>query len=391
MEKEDEELLVTDMSSKRDVLVMIESSRESGRQLIAGLADYARHFGPWNFHWHPLGLGSLEAPLEGIKLDGMMVRDMAGVPASIKAGVPAIDFTFSKAISKGAGWANTDDQAVSKTIAEHFLQRGFRNFAYCGYKDRPWSIDRGKHFTAWLQKADYAVNNFWIPSDSWGGTDNLEIIQWLESLPHRTALMATNDDLGRRLVGLCQEADLRVPDDCAIIGVDNDPLICGMSNPPLSSVKIDQYQAGYDAAAMLDKMMKGKPPKNLVVTAQVGELIVRQSSDIIAVEDAAVSKALRFIQQNAHRAVKVDEVARASGLFRRSLERRFREHLSRSISDYCREARAERLEKILRETRLNLEEIAEQSGFSEASHLTRFFITVRGESPSQYRKRVSLR
>ena len=138
-------------------------------------------------------------------------------------------------------------------------------------------------------------------------------------------------------------------------------------------------------------MRKGEIPENLVVTADAGEVVVRQSSDIVAVDDAAVAKALRFIQSNAHRLLTVDEVALASGLYRRGLERRFKSLLSCTIKEYCQDVRAGHLEKILRESRQSLEEISEQSGFSQASHLTRFFTSVRGETPSAYRRRISMR
>lgn len=377
------------MKSVPHVLMIIESSRESGRRLIAGVADYARHFGPWHFHWKPVGLARIAAPLEGMKFDGMLVRDVAEVKPFMEAGIPTVAFNYSRQPMTGIGWANTDDRGISEVVANHFLQRGFSHFAFCGYGEWPWSEGRGEGFIEVLKEAGFSVDAYWIPPTSDGAVDGQAITRWLAALPRPVALMAVNDELGRKMVHLCREAGLRVPNDCAVVGVDNDPVVCGMSNPPLSSVSLDQYQSGYNAAAMLDKMMRGKPPERLMITARAGELVVRQSSDVVAINDVVVAKALRFIQENAQRPLKVDEVARASGLFRRGLERRFREHLSRSIQQYCREVRAEHVAKILRESRLSLEEIAEQCGFSQAAHLTRFFSSVRGETPSAFRKRVA--
>lgn len=368
--------------------MMIESSRESGRRLIAGIADYARHFGPWRFHWQPVGLSRLPAPLEEMKFDGMLVRDVAEVQSFVDAGVPTVAFTYAKERMAGSGWVNTDDRGASKVVVNHFLQRGFQNFAFFGLEGMLWSVRRGEGFRESLATEGFKVDELWVsPSDD-GKIDEVSISAWLSSLPRPVGLMAANDELGQKLVHLCREAGLRVPDDCAVVGIDNDPVVCGLSDPPLSSVELDQYNSGYRAAALLNEMMQGKTPEKTVITAQAGELVVRQSSDIFAVEDATVSKALRFIQENAHRPLKVEDVARAGGMHRRGLERRFKTHLSRTISQYCREARATHLEKILKESRLSLEEVAGQCGFPEASHLTRFFISMRGETPSTYRKRV---
>jgi LacI family transcriptional regulator len=201
--------------------------------------------------------------------------------------------------------------------------------------------------------------------------------------------MAANDDLGGQLVELCKEAGIRVPDDCAVIGVDNDPVVCGLSDPPLSSVNIQFRQAGYRAAATLDRLMNGLSPSACSITAAAAELVERQSSNIIAVEDPAVAKALRFIHDVAQSPVSVAEIARASGVSRRILEQHFRQTLDRSVPRQHRAVRAAHIARLLVETDLALAQIAEQCGFREYSHLTRFFRAVRGETPSTYRKRVA--
>ena len=202
--------------------------------------------------------------------------------------------------------------------------------------------------------------------------------------------MAANDEIALEVTRACRAAKLRIPDECAVVGVDNDPVVCRMSFPPLSSVSVQQYQSGYDGAALLDKMMRGVSPKSMEVVARAGELVLRQSSDVFSVEDDAVCKALRFIHEHVDRPIQVDEVAQAAGLYRRGLERRFHKYLGHTILEVCREARASHIamgvEGVLK---LSLEEIAYQCGFSQSSHMTRFFTTVRGETPSAYRKRVS--
>lgn len=379
------------MDSVPHILMMIESSRESGRRLIAGVADYARHFGPWHFHWNPQGEAQWTKALENKSYDGALVRDDVDLGAFLDAGIPTVVFSYSKQQHSGIGWIDTDDQGVSSVVAKYFLQRGFRHFAFFGSAAWPWSVGRGEAFSEVLQESGFEVDIYPGCHASLDQFDVEQVVQWLSGLPRPVALMAANDDLGLMLVELCREAGLRVPEDCAVVGVDNDPCVCGLSNPPLSSVGIEQYQSGYRAAELLANMMKGTTPEQMTITAGAGELVVRQSSDIIAVDDAALGKALQFIQANRSRPLTADEVALASGLYRRGLERRFRSHLSCTIKEYYRESRADYLEKLLRESHESLEKIAEQSGFSQASHLTRFFTSVRGETPSNYRKRIAIR
>jgi len=378
------------MSKEPHILVLIESSRESGRQLISGIADYARHFGPWRFHWEPSGLPSIQSSRDFLQsFDGVLARDVAQVEPLLDAGVPVVSFRYGQHRRAGVGWVVIDDYALSQVAADHFLERGFRHSAFCGLAGAPWSQGRETGFCQAVKNGGYdSVDVFNLQA---AGEGVEELAQWLRGLPRPVAVMAVNDEIALKVTHACRTAKLRIPDECAVVGVDNDPVVCGMSFPPLSSVSVQQHQSGYDAAALLDKMMRGASPKSTKVVARAGELVLRQSSDIFSVEDAAVCKALRFIHEHVDRPIQVDEVAQAAGLYRRGLERRFHKYLGHSILEVCREARASHVAKVLRESRWSLEEIAFQCGFSQSSHLTRFFTSARGETPSAYRKRISAR
>jgi len=370
------------------ILVLIESSRESGRQLISGIADYARHFGPWRFHWEISGLLSIENSREFLQsFDGVLARDIAQIEPLLNSRVPVVAFCYSQRQRAGMGWVNINDVALSQVAVDHFLERGFRHFAFCGLEDAVWSQCRETGFRKAVKKAGCTSVYAFNMRDTDEGIERLG--QWLLSLPWPVAIMAANDEVALKVTRACRAVKLRIPEECAVVGVDNDPVVCGMSFPPLSSVSVQQYQSGYEAAALLDKMMRGVEPKEMQIMAQVDGLVVRQSSDVFSVEDLAVCKALRFIHQHVDRPILVDEVAQAAGLYRRGLERRFHKYLGSTILEVCREARTSHIAKVLRESRWSLEEIAYQCGFSQSSHMTRFFTSVRGETPSAYRKRMS--
>lgn len=372
------------------VLLMIESSRESGRQFIAGVAEYAQHFGPWRFHWQPGGLKGLARPLGQFRYDGVILRDVADLKAVRAAGVPAIVLGHTKGHVPGTVFVGVNNEAVSQAITSHLRQRGFRHFAFCGYHQVPWSEARQESYCRVLLEEGFPTDCFLVPrkamQDLTGVGRRAQLKRWLRSLPRPVALMAANDELGEQLIALCKEAEIRVPEACAVIGADNDPVVCGLSDPPLSSVNIRFREAGYRAAAALDRLMKGQAPGSWSIVAEAGDVVERQSSNIIAVEDPAVAKALRFIHQHARGPVPVRDIARASGVSRRVLEQRFRQTLSRSVLQQHRQVRAAHIARFLTETDLPLAQIAEQTGFSQLSHFTRFFRDLRAQTPAAYRR-----
>ena len=288
------------MSKEPHILVLIESSRESGRQLISGIADYARHFGPWRFHWELAGVSSIQSSRAFLQsFDGVLCRDVAQIELLLDAGVPAVTFSYGQHQRTGVGWVSVDGDALGQVVADHFLERGLRHFAFCGLAGAPWSQERETGFCQAVKNGGYDSVDVFNLQRIGEGVE--ELAQWLRSLPRPLAVMSANDEVALQVTRACRLAKLKVPDECAVVGVDNDPVVCGMSFPPLSSVRVQQYQSGYDAAALLDKLMRGVSPKSMQVKARAGELVLRQSSDIFSVEDDAVCKALRFIHEHVDR------------------------------------------------------------------------------------------
>ena len=283
----------------------------------------------------------------------------------------------------------TDSETIGRLAADHLLKCGFRRFAYCGYADSSWSEERQVSFTRRIKAAGFDACVHWLP-----GSETRRLVRgwrrafenWLKSQPKPLGLMACNDDLGLEVMDACRASGLRVPDEVAVIGADNDEVVCGLSDPPLSSVAICFERAGYESAGVLSRMMRGdkQTPSRIVVRAS--HVVPRRSTDIIAVEDANLAKALAFIRDHARKDMSVSEVARVAGVSRRALENRFRKLLNRSPLDEIRQTRANQIARLLVETELPVSQIAEATGFEDVRHVARYFRIVRGISPLVYRR-----
>ena len=170
------------------------------------------------------------------------------------------------------------------------------------------------------------------------------------------------------------------------MGVDNDPLICELCSPPLSSVALSLEKAGYDSAALLDRIIAGKREKTGHIRIEPTHIVARQSTDILAVNDPEVAAAVRFIRQHAKTKINVTDVVHQVSLSRRVLEKRFRRVLNKSIHDEIRRARVELLVRMLTETQMSISEMADALDFDDVTHLSRYFRKEKGLIPLQYRK-----
>ena len=209
---------------------------------------------------------------------------------------------------------------------------------------------------------------------------------WLKQLKKPVGIMACNDDRGQHVIEACKIAMLRVPEDVAVIGVDDDDLICDLCDPPLSSVALNVEKAGYEAAKLLDKMMSEGKQINKNIEVNPTYVRIRHSTDIIATQDIELTKAITFIRQNFRKSIQVKNVVEATTLSRRGLEQRFRNKLNRSINSEIRRIRIEHICRLLVETELSISEIAYGFGFSSVEHISRYFQKEMGQSLRDYRK-----
>jgi LacI family transcriptional regulator len=277
---------------------------------------------------------------------------------------------------------------VARLAAEHFLERQFRHFAYVGLEDRAWSLRRERAFRERLKEAGFEPHVFHQsskPRDRVWEKEQELLAAWIESLPTPLGLFACNDDRGRQVLETCRLANLHVPEDIAVLGVDNDDVFCELSDPPLSSVALNAETAGYRAAELLDGMMQGKirKPRRIIVEA-VG-VVTRRSTDIVAIKDADVASALQYIRAEQGRGISVDRVAEEVAMSRRSLEKRFRDSIGRTILEEIQLVRLESAKRLLLETTYPISKVAEFSGFGSTGYFIQFFQKRVGKTPRKYR------
>jgi LacI family transcriptional regulator len=277
--------------------------------------------------------------------------------------------------------------------AEYLMNRGFRKFAFCGLNDTFWSAGRKEGFTKKIAEAGFEVHCYKQPGSKamrlWKNEEAI-LCNWLRSLPKPIGLTACNDDRAHHVTEACKLIGLHVPEDVAVLGVDNDEFVCELSNPPISSISYNSERAGYDAAAILDKMMGGKKVTQQTILIPATHVITRRSTDILAVEDRTVAEALRFIREHAHRAIQVQDVAEAVALSRVTLCKRFHTAIGRSPSKEIKRARIEYITRLLVETSLPVSNIASSLGYTSLAHIARYFQDEKGMSLTAYRKKYSV-
>ena len=376
------------------VVLLIESSRGSGRAFLRGVANYANHQGPWSVFWEPGGLEKAWPMLQSMEADGIIMRDVDELDQVLAFGVPMVVMGHKRKEVSGSLNVVTDSPKVARLAADHLLQCGFRNFAFCSCGEGPgdsasWSKLRRECFGEYIHEAGFDCQDYSIPPTSgarnWTRERRL-LAEWLENLLKPVGLFACNDDCGVQVIEACRWAGLKVPDQIGVIGADDDDIVCGLANPPMSSVAINFERAGYEAANALGQLMRHKLVTHRRISVHPTHVVARRSTDTVAAEDPPVAKALQFIRDHARQNIGVDQVAMAAGLSRRALERRFRSGTGASILNQIRRVRTDQIARMLVETNLSVSQIADALGFEDVQHFARYFAGTKKLSPLAYRR-----
>jgi LacI family transcriptional regulator len=375
----------------RKVLLLIESSRAFEQGILKGIADYSHLYGPMIFYRNiPRVSGGSRLTLAQIKKlhpDGIIVREQDITEKLLTLNLPTIVSPYSKPFD-GLPNILTNDQAISKMAALHLLDRGFKNFGFFGFDNKfYWSLNRCESFAKNLSKTSNSISVYKKNPAKNSQSEHVQIAQWLESLPKPVAVMAANDDHSYALFEAIKIAGLQVPETVAIIGVGNDEIVCGLNTPPLSSVALNTQAAGFKAAQMLDKMIRGDKVRTKNIIVEPLRVVERNSTDILAIHDESVVGAIRFIRQHCNEMIQVDDVAQAVNLSRRQLYNKFKATLGRSVYQQIRRFRMTHAARMLIDTNMSVADIAISLGFTDTKNISRCFREEQGTTMLAYRRK----
>jgi len=324
--------------------------------------------------------------------DGILVRinDRRMAKAVLETGLPAVDLRNALA-ETGLPGLGPDNWIVAKLSLEHLLDRGLRHFGFCGMPRGAYRFmdARCDYFQQLVQQAGYSCNVFQSRRKSrrsvtWEQEQD-QIAAWLAKLPKPVGVMTCSDDRGQQVLDACLRAGQLVPDDVAVVSVDNDDHLCDLSNPPLTSIDVNSRQIGYEAASLLDRLMAGERAPDKTIEFPPRSIIARGSTDVLAFDDRLVAMALQFVREHACDPITVEQVIRRLDVSRSTLERRFKKLLGRTPKAEILRVRVDRAKQLLAYSDLPLPLIAQKSGFGSLSHFSEVFHRRVGVTPRRYR------
>lgn len=379
-------------STRKKVALLIETSNAYARGLLSGVIAYEQRHGSWSIFVPEQERGG--APprwLSQWKGDGIIARiETDTIAAAIRrTRLPLVDLSAARHIPD-APWVETNDEAVSKIAAQHLLQRGFRNIGFCGDPSFNWSKWRLEAFRRAVSEHGIVCHEYqsiprYDPHYSWN-RESKQLARWVDQLPKPIGVMACYDIKAQQLLDTCREMDLAVPEQVAVIGVDNDHLICELCSPPLTSIELNSFRAGLEAAALLDRMMNGESVSTQPILIDPLGIHDRQSTDSLAVEDRDVAQALRYIREHLSANIRVKDIVEHVDLSRRQLEHRFRQIVGHTPHQEIQRRRIGRVKQLLQQTDLPVAEVARLAGYEHAEYLCVVFQRETGETMSAYRQ-----
>lgn len=378
------------MSVIPQVAVLVDTSRSYGRDIVRGIRRYVAEHGPWSLYLEPRDLrSSFPDWLKKWPGDGILARTVdPALLRQLKATkLPVIELRTT-VLKHPFPYIGMDNPVIGQLVARHFLDRGFRRFACYLDTSELFFSQRCNSFVQTLKQQGMECSVFEAKAAGlrWDQHQR-QLAEWLTSLEKPCGLFATNDQLGFWVLDAARRAGISVPEQLAVIGAENDKTLCETAWPPLSSVQLRGQSVGFTAAKMLDKWLREKviPPKETFLPP--GDIVVRQSSDIVAVEDARIAKALHYIRQRAAEGIGVDDVAREVALSRSALERRMKKMIGRSPGEELIRIRFTQVERLLAQTDLTLDAIADRAGFKHPQYMAEAFHKRAGITPGEYRRR----
>ena len=375
------------------IAILAETSLASGRQIVTGISRFLDERNDWSVFQHSGPLGAMDpTAISQWQGDGIIARIAnPELLALIQAkGLPTVD-VLGNVRPRPFPLVKCNDRSIGASVAEHFMQNAHTNFAFIGLGDERWSLEREEGFQDALKDFKNFVHIYHINQQRIEGypvQDNLDSVKvWLAELRPPVGLMVASDQLAPIVFEACHQLGLAIPEHVSVVGVDNDRPFCNLCRPRLSSVEPNHELVGYRAAQTLERLINGETLDEPMIEIDLHTLHPRLSSELIAIDDPALLKALNYIREHACVGTSLDAIARASGLSRSVLQRRFREKLNRTVGDVILNEKLRTAREMLKETELPISLIAERSGFNCQEYMNHIFKKHLETTPRKYRLR----
>jgi LacI family transcriptional regulator len=380
---------------KRHILLVFETRFEEAGAMLRGISKYQSSHHPWaaflddqaRTEEDPSWLRS--KPWDGV-ISRHTTRRLAAECRRLQ--IPLVDLNDEPTFHD-THKIRPDNVGVGHMGAEHFIERGYRHFGFCGYSNHDWAVERRRGFVEGLGVAGFACNVLEVKypgslTPDWDREQKAQIAAWLLQCRKPLAIMGCHDMRALQVIEACLAAGLTVPEDVAVLGANDDAIRCELANPALSSVATNSFLAGHTAAELLDQLMSGAKVKPEETRIEPIRVVVRRSTDILAIEDKTVAAALGHIRDNACMGISVANVLERVAASRSQLEKKFRQYIGRSPQAEIRQVQLGKIKQLLHETDFPLKKIAEIVGFEHPEYLSVVFKRVNKLSPGAYRRQV---
>jgi len=378
-----------DRNANRHVGILVETEDSWGRHVVEAVCRFGQQAG-WTALIAPRdSQGKLRLPRVWNGHGVIAALRNRGTVRHLKAlRIPVVD--VSNTLKKESWFARvtTDDHARAEMAAEHLSERGIMHFACYAPAIGRYSSDRANEFQACVEARGYRCATYPTQDEPASGwlTNYTTASEWLAKLPRPLGVFAADPYPARQLVEICVTNSIKVPDEIAVLSGDDDELLCNVASPQVSSIELASGRIGETAADVLQEMMNGGAVPKRIRKIRPLRIRPRQSTDVLAIDDPELTRALRLIRERGKHGVDVSTVARACSMSRRTLEQRFRKRLNRSPGEEIRRARFEHVQRLLLDSDRSIASIAFECGFSSGEALSQAFQKQMGEPPGRFRR-----
>lgn len=379
------------------ILILIDYSSEFSRRLLRGLIQYSKDHGPWLFYRLPTYYKTMYGK-EGIvewaknwKADAILAKwDHEGTNLLSTLNIPVVLQNFK---SRSPHFSNLtgDYYGTGEMAAKFFIKRRYRNFAFYGNKDVIWSQERAEGFRSEVEKV--GGNYYYFESEDLGGKEwsskHIEMDEWLLSLPKPVGLFACDDDFALRISQICRINNIKIPEEISLLGVDNDDLICNLSDPPISSIVTDVEKGGYETGRLIDRMLKEEINEPFDIIVKPARIELRKSTEKYDISNDYISEVVNYIEDNFTKKINIESLTELVPLSRRNLEVKFKEEMGTTIYQFILNCRIDYFADLLISSERTLYDMALESGFNDCKNISRVFKKHKGYTPVEYKNKFA--